>query len=84
MRKLVIAGLLAAVAFSGCATGKIYNTTKAVYKGGKVIAQNIPIKDEKRAKLKKLDKYATGYDNIRTKVRVGLGVDSKQTNTNSQ
>lgn len=69
MKKLILGVVSVAFLFTGCATDGIYNVAKAGYKGGKVVAQNIPMSDEKRAKLKKIDKGATTYDKARTVVR---------------
>jgi hypothetical protein len=71
MKKLMLViGCL--VVFSGCATDGLYNTGKAVYKGGKVVAKELPLRDKTKAKLKKIDKAATTYDKARSTVREGL------------
>ncbi len=77
MKKILTSLLIiTAVMFSGCVTDGAYTVGKAVYKGGRVVVQELPISDTKREKLKKVDKYATTYDKARTAVRVDLKKDA--------
>lgn len=70
MKKFTILVMLLGVfLFTGCVTDKAYNVSKAVYKGSKVVAQELPLKDETKEKLLKVDKAATTYDKARTAVR---------------
>jgi len=86
MKKLLLSvvslGLM--FVFTGCATDNAYNFAKAGYKGAKVVAQNVPMSDEKRAKLKKVDKGATLYDKARTTVRKQLDVGKPSSVTTSK
>lgn len=84
MKKLMIGAIVGAMAFTGCATDKAYSISKAVYKGGKVAVQEIPMDDEKRAKLKKIDKGLTIYDKARTVVRGKLDEGKSSVVSSSQ
>ena len=83
MKKLMVS-LLLAIGFmlTGCATDGAYEVGKAVYQGGKVVVQNVPMSDEKREKLKKVDNVATTYDKARTTVREQLD-GGKPSNANT-
>jgi hypothetical protein len=69
MKKILIMSAIVATLFTGCATDNAYKISKVVYKSGKVLVEDISMSDEKRAKLKKIDKGATAYDKIRNVVR---------------
>lgn len=80
MKKLLIicVGCLVAFAFAGCATDKAYGVGKAVYKGGKVVVKELPLSENKKAKLSKVDSVATTYDKSRSTVRNSLDSSKKK------
>lgn len=69
MRKLILAVVCLGSFFTGCATDGAYSVGKTVYKGGKTIVKELPLKDETKEKLGKVDRVATTYDKTRSKVR---------------
>ncbi len=75
MLKKLIASLFVLGVFSGCATDGIYNSGKTIYiKGKAVVVENydsLPI--EIQEKLKKVDSYATKYDNTREEIKSKVG-----------
>lgn len=70
MKKLlVLAVVCLGFLFTGCATDGAYGVGKAIYKGGKVVVQELPLKEDTKEKLSKVDTVATTYDKARTTVR---------------
>ena len=63
--------VLIALIFAGCATDGLYEVGKSVYKGGElVVEKNKDLIDDKTLKsLEEIDRFATGYDTIRSEVR---------------
>ena len=74
LKKLVIS-LFIVGSFSGCVTDKLYNSGKTVYVKGKgVVIKNydeLPV--DIQEKLKRIDKYATKYDEAREEIRSKVG-----------
>lgn len=69
MKKLILGVICVVFVFTGCATDGAYNVGKSIYKGGKVVVQELPLKEDTKEKLGKVDKVATTYDKARTAVR---------------
>jgi hypothetical protein len=69
MKKLILGVICLGFLFTGCATDGAYNVGKSIYKGGKVVVQELPLKEDTKEKLSKVDKVATTYDKARTAVR---------------
>jgi len=84
MKRILVSTILGAIVLTGCATDKAYSISKAVYKGGKVVVQEIPMDDEERDKLKKIDKGLTIYDKARTVVRGKLDEGKSSVVSSSQ
>lgn len=78
-KKILMAAVVGAMAFTGCATDKSYGVAKNVYKGGKIIYKETGAKSNK---LEKFGKYAEGYHDIRTKVRGAIEGNSNVPTSN--
>jgi len=72
MKKYLLMIICITFFFIGCGTDGIYNVSKTVYKGGKAVVQELPLNNEVKEKLGKVDSVATTYDEARTAVRSEL------------
>ena len=72
MYKIILLGLVSLM-FIGCATNGLYSVSKTVYiKGKEVVIENyddLPVDIQEN--LKKVDGYATKYDEVREEIRDG-------------
>ena len=75
MWKKLIVSLVIVSSFSGCVTDKLYNAGKTVYiKGKGVVIENyddLPVDIQER--LKRIDEYATKYDDARSALKDSKG-----------
>ena len=75
MWKKLIVSLFIVGSFSGCVTDKLYNAGKTVYVKGKggVIKNYDDLPEDIQEKLKRIDEYATKYDEARGEIRSKVG-----------
>ena len=74
MYKIILLGLVSLM-FIGCATNGLYSVSKTVYiKGKEVVIENyddLPVDIQEN--LKKVDGYATKYDEVREEIKSKVG-----------
>ena len=75
MLKKLIVSLVIIGLFSGCVTDKLYNAGKTVYiKGKGVVIENYDdLPTDVQEKLKRIDEYATKYDEAREEIKSKVG-----------
>lgn len=80
MKKLLIICIacLVALSFAGCATDNAYALGKVVYKAGEIVVEELPLSEDKKAKLSEIDSIATTYDKVRTTVKDSLEPSKKK------